>query len=249
MYVDLSNQDALLNTSHTILEAELLSDLLYNVPIVWHNIAEFTAPISNGIWGIPASPLQLDTQVAWGAPNAKAHIDTYISERQSVLRTLAAKNPLTRERATISLSAYADFATVKAFLERHALRAESVWYRATRHGFSGGFCVHGSLPASVERVIRGLEENMASTKAQLKTAPADERPILEKSLAKHKMMIEAFSSGSAKAYGLDVEAEVGRLYALQADPMTRLVDVRPSTTTRPESQGQGRPLQPGSEER
>lgn len=153
------------------------------------------------------------------------------------------------ERATISLSAYADFATAKAFLERHALRAESVWYRATRHGFSGGFCVHGSLPASVARVIRGLEENMASTKAQLETAPADERPMLEKSIAKHKMMIEAFNSGSAKAYGLDVEAEAGRLYALQGDPMTRVVDVRPTTIPPSESQGQPRPLQPSSKER
>jgi hypothetical protein len=40
------------------------------------------------------------------------------------------------------------------------------------------------------------------------------------------MMIEAFQNGAVMLYGIEVEAEVQKLYALQEEPVISLVDVR-----------------------
>lgn len=170
----------------------------------------------------------------------------YRVEKRELLRTLASDNPAATVRATISLAHYANLVATQTFLERHQISAEAMWYMSAQHNFSGGFAVASTLSASAENVIKSLQDNMVFTRQEWQNASAEERLILERSLAKHQMMLEAFRRNKVMIYGIDVVAKTGALYAMQDDPMVRLVDVRLPVNAATAVPGRRRPLQPAA---
>jgi len=247
-FVDLSEQDRLVPTSNTILEAELLFDFFENVPLDHHPIAVFTAPVINGTWGIPAFPLAQSTATYRKPASTKpdANIDASIVERRELLRVLASESPAATVRATISLAHYGNLTVAQAFLDRHQMSAEAVWYTSSKHGFSGGFTVTSTLLASAEHVTRSLIDNMVFTRQEWEKSSAAERPALDRSLAKHQMMLETFQRDSVMIYGIDVVATAGKLNAMHNDPTVRLVDVRLNMSAPTAVQGRQRPLRPSA---
>jgi len=238
-FVDLSDQDSLVVTSPSVLEAELLNDWPWpipNDPIAWHPIETFAAPIDHGTWGRPANTLSHGSAISQNPLSTQAFENAYgsVLKRHELLRTLASENPTKRVRATISLTHATSLDATQTFLERHQINAETVWYLSTKHSFSGGFTVTTpTVTAAAENVIIGLRENLAFTRQEWQESHAESRAVLERSIAKHQMMLEAFQRGTAMVYGIDVVGDARALYHLKDDPLTRIVDVSlPANPTR-----------------
>jgi hypothetical protein len=244
-FIDLNDQDSRIGNSSAILEAELNQDWPINIPEKFYDIRVFTAPQS-GTWNLPPGPMALGN-ITVAQPRRDLEdekLGAHMLERKNMLRILTAENPEAKKKATISFVNYTDFADVQIFLDKHQLKANSAWYKAAAYGFGGGFNLSDSVATSVYRVINSLKENISQTWVRWRSASAQERIVLARLIDKQQIMIEALQNDAVMLYGIEVEAEVKKLYTLQNNPIISLVDVRYKPVTPGGVRGVQRAIRP-----